>query len=77
MRSARTEPADSSERQVRRLQRQLDSLARVYNEHDDLTMVGRKHVEEELGRTVQRLEEVLARMDSENPMMRASDHVRG
>ena len=76
MRSAHAEPADSSERQLRRLQRQLDSLARVYNEHDDLTMVERKHVEEELGRTVQRLEDVLARMDSENPMMRASDHVR-
>ena len=76
MRSARTESADSSDRQLRRLQRQLDSLARVYNEHDDLTMAERKHVGDELGLTVRRLEQMLARMDSEVPMMRATEHVR-
>ena len=76
LRSSRAEPADSSERQLRRLQRQLDSLARLYNEHDDLTMAERKHVEDQLGRTVQRLVEVLARMDSEEPMARAGAHVR-
>jgi C-terminal processing protease CtpA/Prc len=76
MRSAHTEPADSSERQLRRLQRQLDSLARLYNEHDDLTLVERKVVEDELGRTVQRLETLLARVDAEDPMTRASDHAR-
>lgn len=76
LRSLRAESSDSSERQLRRLQRQLDSLARLYNEHDDLTMTERKRVEEELGRTMQRLEEISARMESEEPMARALNHVR-
>jgi Periplasmic protease len=75
LRSSRAELSDSSERQIRRLQRQLDSLSRLYNEHDDLTMTERKRVEDELGRTMQRLEEISSRMDSE-PMVRAKDHVR-
>ena len=75
LRSTRAEP-DSNERQLRRLQRQLDSLARLYNEHDDLTMAERKRVEDELARTVRRLEEIVARMDPDEPMALAGDHVR-
>lgn len=67
------EPADSNERQLRRFQHQLDSLTRLYNEHDDLTMAERKRVEDELGRTVQRLEETLARMDAEDPILRGNE----
>jgi C-terminal processing protease CtpA/Prc len=76
LRSTHAEPADSNERQLRRFQRQLDSLARFYNERDDLTMAERKRVEGELARTVQRLEDIVSRMDSEEPMARATDHVR-
>ncbi|MEP6991569.1 MAG: PDZ domain-containing protein [bacterium] len=61
-RPSRAEPADSDVRALRRYQHQLDSLARVYNEHDDLTMAERRRVEEELGRTIQRLEELSSRM---------------
>jgi C-terminal processing protease CtpA/Prc len=76
LRSTHAEPADSNERQLRRFQRQLDSLARFYNERDDLTVAERKRVEGELARTVQRLEDIVSRMDSEEPMARATDHVR-
>ncbi len=76
LRSTHAEPADSNERQLRRFQRQLDSLARFYNERDDLTMAERKRVEGELARTVQRLEDIVSRMDNEEPMARATDHVR-
>ena len=75
-RSVRAEPADSSERQLRGLQRQLDSLARLYNEHDDLTMADRKRVEGELGRTVRRVEEIFARMDAgAAPMIASGDRI--
>lgn len=77
LRSARPEAADSNERQLRGLQRQLDSLARLYNEHDDLTMVERKHVEDALGRTVRRVEEIFARMESDAaPMIASGDRIR-
>ena len=76
-RSARAESADSTERQLRKLQRQLDSLTRVYNDHDELTMAERKNLEEELGRTVSRLEEISARMNlARDKMMRAGEQFR-
>ena len=76
-RSPRAEPADSVERLVRPLQRQLDSLARVYNEHDDLTMFERKRVERELGRTIGLLEQLSSRMNlASDRMMRAGEQLR-
>ena len=76
-RSSRAETADSSERRLRLLQRQLDSLARVYNDHDELTMAERKRVEEALGRTVNGLEEISARMNlARDQMMRAGEQIR-
>lgn len=73
-RSPRAEPADSVER---RLQRQLDSLARVYNEHDDLTMFERKRVEDQLGRTINLLEELSSRMNlASDGVMRAGEQLR-
>lgn len=76
-RSTRAESADSTERQLRKLQRQLDSLTRVYNDHDELTMAERKNVEAELGHTVNRLEELSARMNvARDKMMRAGEQFR-
>ncbi len=65
LRAPRAEPADSSERQLRRYQHHLDSLAHLYNENDELTMAERKRVEAELGRTVRHVEEIFARMDAD------------
>ena len=77
VRAPRAEPMDSNERQLRRSQRQLDSLARLYNEHDDLTMAERKRVEDELARTVRRLEEVFARMEAdEDQVVHSGDRLR-
>ena len=76
-RAPQAEPADSTERQLRRLQRQLDSLARVYNEHDDLTMAERKRVEEDLGRAIKRMTDLSAWMNrSAESMMRPGDQIR-
>lgn len=77
LRAPRAEPTDSNERQLRRSQRQLDSLARLYNEHDDLTTAERKRVEDELARTVRRLEGVFARMEAdEDQVVRSGDRLR-
>ena len=77
LRAPRAEPADSNERQLRRYQRQLDSLARLYNEHDDLTMAERKRVEDDLGRAVRRLEEIFARMEADaDQMVSTGEHLR-
>ena len=75
-RTVRAEPADSSERQLRSLQRQLDSLARLYNEHADLTIADRRRVEGELGRTVRRVEEIFARMEADAaPLIASGDRI--
>jgi len=37
-RAPRSAAADSNERQLRRYKWQLDSLTRLYNDHDDLTL---------------------------------------
>src|SRR5512140_879110 len=60
----RTEPADSAERMVRKLQRQLDSLTHVYNENDQLNAAQRRRVEEELAKTVERLDEASSRVNA-------------
>ena len=76
-RTSRAEPTDSTERPLRVLQRQLDSLTRVYNDHDDLTMVQRRRVEDDLGRTVNRLEELAARMNlARTEVTRAGEQIR-
>jgi hypothetical protein len=61
-RTPRAESADSTERQLRRLQHQLDSLTRIYIESDQLTVARRRRVEEELGATVERLNELSMRL---------------
>jgi C-terminal processing protease CtpA/Prc len=76
-RSSLAEPADSTERQLRRLQHQLDSLARVYNEHDDLTIAERRRVEDELGRTIKRLDDLSTRMNrASERTLRPGDQIR-
>ncbi|MDQ2665314.1 MAG: PDZ domain-containing protein [Gemmatimonadota bacterium] len=77
LRAPRAEAADSNERELRKYQRQLDSLARLYNEQNDLTRGDRKRVEDELARTVRRLEDIFARLDADGPQAaRAGDPVR-
>jgi membrane-associated protease RseP (regulator of RpoE activity) len=77
VRTPLAEPADSTERLLRKWQHQLDSLARVYNEHDDLTMAERRRVEEELGRTIKRLDDLSSRMSrAPDRMMRPGDQIR-
>lgn len=63
VRGARPSAPDSAERQLRRLQHQIDSLARVYNDHDDLTLVERRRVEEDLDHALERVAELTAHMN--------------
>lgn len=70
------ELSDSSERQLRGLQRQLDSLARAYTEQDDLSITERKRVEGELGRTLKRLAELSSRLNRVPDEMRFGSQVR-
>ena len=62
-RGARAEPVDSAERAMRKLQRQLDSLTHVYNDNDQLNAAQRRRVEDELAKTVERLDEASSRMN--------------
>lgn len=65
-RAPRAEPMDSfTDRQLRRLQHQLDSLARVYSENDQLTALERRRVEDALARALDRIEEMSARANGE------------
>ncbi len=64
-RAPRAEPADTSERQLRRLERKADSLAQLYNDGEDLSATQRRAVGEELDRTVGQIEQ-LAREVSES-----------
>jgi len=72
----RSESADSAERQVRRLQRQLDSLSRVWMESEELTLAERRKVEVALGATVERLNELSARFGGAGDRQRPSEMVR-
>lgn len=77
VRASRAEPLDANERQLRGYQRQLDSLARLYNEHDELTMVERKRIEDDLARAVRQLAAIVARMESDaDDMPRSGNHIR-
>ena len=64
-RAPRAEPADTSERQLRRLERKADSLAQLYNDGEDLSATQRRAVGEALDHTVGQIEQ-LARGMSES-----------
>ena len=77
VRGARISASDSAGRQLRRLQHQIDSLARVYNEHDDLTLVERRRVEEDLDQALGRVAELIAHMNMTMARtLGAGDHLR-
>ena len=61
-RALRAEPADTNERQLRRLERRADSLSQLYNEGDDLSIAQRRSIGDELDRTVGQIEELARRM---------------
>lgn len=61
-RGARAEPADSADRAMRSLRRQLDSLSRVYNDNDQLNAAQRRGVEHELAKAVERLDAASSRL---------------
>jgi serine protease Do len=70
-RAPRAEPADANDRQLRRLGRQADSLAQLYNENEDLTTAQRRVIGEALDRTVAQIEELAQRMaDADSRMVR-------
>jgi serine protease Do len=61
-RAPRAESADTSERQLRRLERRADSLSQLYNEGEDLSIAQRRGIGDELDRTVGQIEELARRM---------------
>ena len=61
----RASQGDTMERQLRPLKRQLDSLTQLYNESDDLSSADRRRVADELGKTIQRMTELSARLGSQ------------
>ena len=61
-RTPRAEPADSNERQLRRLELRADSLSQLYNEGEDLSTAQRRAVGQELDRTVAQIEVLSRRM---------------
>ena len=64
VRGARVPAADSAaDRQLRRLQREIDSLARAYNDHDDLTLAERRRVEENLDQALGQVAELTTHMN--------------
>ena len=70
-RTPRAEPADTNERQLRRLERRADSLAQLYNEGEELSAVQRRGIGEELDRTVAQIEELARRMsESDSRLLR-------
>lgn len=62
------------DRQVRRLQRQLDSLTRLFTESDALNTNDRRKVELEVSRTIRQLVDLSQRMDDGTP--RAAEPLR-
>ena len=75
LRSPRAETNDLSQQEFRRLQRTLDSLARVYNESEALSASDRRRVEMNLSQTLTRLE-WLADRANEAGTARADEMVR-
>ncbi|CAN5797753.1 hypothetical protein BH11GEM1_BH11GEM1_12790 [soil metagenome] len=77
VRGARLSTTDSSDRQFRRLQHEIDSLARVYNDHDDLTLVERRRVEVDLDLALGQVAELTSRMNMAMARsLRAGEHLR-
>ena len=68
-RAPRAESGEANERTLRRLSRQADSLAQLYNESEDLTATQRRAVGEALDRTVGQIEELTQRMADADPGM--------
>lgn len=68
-RAPRAESGEANERTLRRLSRQADSLAQLYNESEDLTVTQRRAVGEALDRTVGQIEELTQRMADADPSM--------
>jgi C-terminal processing protease CtpA/Prc len=56
------EPADSNERELRRLERRADSLTQVYNESEELSVAQRRAIGAQLDRTVAQIELLARRM---------------
>jgi serine protease Do len=70
-RAPRAEGGDANGQQLRRLGRQADSLAQLYNDSEDLTAAQRRAVGEALDRTVAQIEELTQRMaDADSRMVR-------
>jgi len=57
-RVGRSEMTDS----VRKLQRQLDSLSHIYNDNEQLSVTQRRKIEEDLSKTIERLDELSSRV---------------
>lgn len=57
-RVGRSEVTDS----VRKLQRQLDSLSHIYNDNEQLSVTQRRKIEEDLSKTIERLDELSSRV---------------
>lgn len=72
-RAPRAEPGDSTERQVRRLQRQLDSLTRAFTESDGFSYAERRRLEDALSRTVRGLVDLSNRLDDASDRAPRSD----
>jgi serine protease Do len=68
-RAPRAEPADTTERQLRRLERRVDSLAQLYNEGEELSVARRRSIGEELDRTVAQIEELAQRASQSGSRM--------
>ena len=58
----RAELADSHEREMKRLQRELDSLSNAYNDGEEFTATDRRRIERDLARAVEHLGELSLRM---------------
>jgi membrane-associated protease RseP (regulator of RpoE activity) len=60
-RSARAEAGDSTERPLRRLERTADSLARLFNDGDELSAAERRSIGDALDRIVRQIQELAPR----------------
>ena len=67
-RSLRSEPADSTERQIKLLRRQLDSLTRVYHGSEEISAVERQLLGQEIARTVAQMGGFFTRMSEESAL---------
>jgi S1-C subfamily serine protease len=75
-RASRAELADSTVRQLRRLERRADSLARIYHDNDELTAAERRSIGDALDQTVAQIEDVAQRIGG-GPVIAGSPRARG